>query len=368
MRIGIIADRLGLATGGLETYERGLLQGLIDLDTGHDFEVYCSSRRAVEANLPADHPYRIHPICAKSAWLRFAIGLPLALVKTQLEIVHACFVPPLIVPQRLIVTVHDLFPFVHPHCLPWPIELRLKILLRTALRRSVRIIANSETTKQDIINWFQIDPARVKVIHLGVDKQYHPCGSDGLGPILDRYNLPERYILYVGRIEPRKNIGRLLQAYRWLRVHKKIPHRLVLVGRIEPWGRREIEDFSSFLSQDVFFTGYVPLTLLPYIYRGADAFVFPSLFEGFGLPPLEAMACGTPVVASRIPSICEVVQDAAILVDPHDQEGLAAALLQILEDERLRQELRERGLRRAALFSWKETARKTLQVYEEVAG
>ena len=365
MKIGIITDRLGLDTGGLETYERGLLSGLAELQPQYQFEVYCSSSQAAAGIPQLGKRCSIHPVCPQSTWLRYSLGLPLRLHWQHNDVVHACFVPPWTSPRPLIVTVHDLFPFMQQSQLPYSVELRLKFLLRVGLRRASRVIAVSEKTKQDIVNLFHLDPDLVRVIHLGIDRHYQPGSEDEDSSTSGQFPLPERYILYLGRIEPRKNFGALLQAYRWLRKHRKIPQKLLVVGRIEPWGRRELGRLAPLLGEDVIFTGYLPHARLPRIYRRAEVFAFPSLAEGFGLPPLEAMASGTPVVASRIPALGEVLGSAALLVDPHDPLDLAAAILRLLEDEALREHMRLQGLAQAARFSWRETARQMLAVYQE---
>jgi glycosyltransferase involved in cell wall biosynthesis len=186
--------------------------------------------------------------------------------------------------------------------------------------------------------------------------------------VRSRYRLPEGYVLFVGSVERRKNLRGLLQAYaRLLETDVACP--LVIVGtRRRGAGEigRTLQELH--LEESVIFTGYVPDADLPAIYTGADLFVFPSLYEGFGLPPLEAMACGTPVVCSNAASLPEVVGDAAIMVDPYDVEGLAEAMLRVLTDADLREHLRRKGLERARQFTWERTARETVAVYREVLG
>lgn len=362
MNIGIIADRLGLDTGGLETYERGLLQGLAACDTSHAFTVYCARPDAVRAVVGGDGRFSVRGVCEQSPWLRQSVGLAWRVARGHDDLVHACFVPPLLTGRPMVATIHDLGPFIAPDHLPWQISARIKLLLSRAVRGSRLLIAVSEATRRDILDVFHVDPARVKVVHPGIDAQFFPAPADGSVPLPAGF--PERYVLYLGRIEPRKNLPALLAAYRLLRTRHRIPHRLVVAGKIEFWGRREIEEHAALLGPDVVFPGYVPRAALPAVYRGAECLAFPSLLEGFGLPPLEAMACGTPVVASDLPAHREMLGDAAVLVDAHDPERLADAILRTLEDAALRDRLRADGPRTAASYSWTEAARRTVGIYE----
>ncbi|MEK7851993.1 MAG: glycosyltransferase family 1 protein, partial [Deltaproteobacteria bacterium] len=197
------------------------------------------------------------------------------------------------------------------------------------------------------------------------------CRPMNLGQEADevrrKYSIPDSYILYVGTIQPRKNIGTLVKAYSKLVKAKGVTHKLVITGR-KGWLYAPLFELikSEGLEQNVIFTGFVPDEELPYIYNGADLFVYLSLFEGFGIPPLEAMVCGVPVICSDATSLPEVVGDAGILVDPMDQEGVEKAILNVLISPSLRREMQEQGFLQAGKFSWERTARETLEVYREV--
>jgi len=370
MRIGLIADRVGLGTGGLETYERGLIQGLMRLDQQNHYRIFCRFREAWGSLAAFPGNFIFTPVCPQSTWLRIIWGLPLRLRQARLDLVHVCFAPPLVSPVPTVVTVHDLCPFVHPKFLPPSITLRLRFLLARAIRSSTRIIAVSEATKQDIAKVCGVEPRRIEVIHLGVDAHFQPgIGRCRIESVLRRYRLPDNYLLYVGRVEPRKNLSKLFEAYRILKEGRKLSHKLVVVGKIEPWGKKSLALGRQLgLGNDIVLPGYVAEADLPAIYNGAAAFIFPSLFEGFGLPPLEAMACGVPVIASHIPAHAEMLGEAALFFDPNDAEGLAATINRVLKDDDLREELRAEGLSRVLSFTWEETARRTLEVYRSVVG
>ena len=261
-----------------------------------------------------------------------------------------------------IVTVHDLFTFK----LNYPKRTRQeewKILLRMA-KKAAHVIAVSESTKKDLLELIPSLESRVSVIHEGVDEifQYNPNHQ----LILNKYNIDTPYILYVGSAGPNKNLLTLIEAFS--QINKLTNHNLVLVGDVE-WRYKPLMDMvkKKRLQKRVQFTGFVPKGDLPAIYSGADVFVCPSLYEGFGLTVLEAMACKTPVVASNISSIPEIVNDSAILFDPYSVDDLNHSLLQILGSETLRDELRAKGSQRVKKFSWTRAAKQTLELYKNLA-
>ncbi len=264
-----------------------------------------------------------------------------------------------------VVTVHDAFPYTCPRTstrLDW---LVYHAWLPYALPAADAIITDSEQSREDIVKYLPVSPEHVTVVPLAADRRFRPVEAAAVEPILQSYDVAQPYILYVGALESRKNLPRLLEAYALLRAWSE-RWRLVIVGA-RKWKSSPILDTVQRLGLEphVTFTGYVADEDLPALYTGADLFAFPSLYEGFGLPVLEAMACGTPVVTSNTSSLPEVVGDAALLVDPYDVEAMASAMRQVLEDPALAQALRQRGLARAATFSWERTARETIAVYEQ---
>lgn len=265
-----------------------------------------------------------------------------------------------------VLTVHDLIfhhlPEHHKILNRWYLNMTLPLYCR----RADHIIAVSEATRRDLLTIYQLPPEKVSVIYEAAAPRFRPQTDTHLAAIRQRYQLPERYLLYVGTIEPRKNLTRLLHAWEKLyQAHQAPP--LVIVGK-RGWLASDLfvalENIPA--HKAVLLTGYIQDADLPAIYAGATAFVFPSLYEGFGLPPLEAMACGTPVACSNTSSLPEVVGDAALTFNPTNLDAMTETLKRLLNDVDLQVELRVRGLQRAAKFSWERTAQETLTVYERL--
>lgn len=268
---------------------------------------------------------------------------------------------------RSVFTLHDTaylrFPEYH---LPRN-RLYLRAMMPRFLERADRIIAVSDSTRRDALRFYRLDPGKIEVIPEGVDARFRP-DLDGtiVSAVRQRYGLPERFILCVSTIEPRKNLTTLLDAYAALR-HDDPDVRLVIVGGKGWLFERFFERLRSLgLDDDVVLTGYVPDEDMPALLNAAEVFAFPSEFEGFGLPPLEAMACGVPVVCSNAASLPEVVGEAGLLLPPRDVAAWVEALGRVLDDARLRQDLRDRGRERASRFTWDAAARRTLDVYRSV--
>jgi glycosyltransferase involved in cell wall biosynthesis len=263
---------------------------------------------------------------------------------------------------RCVVSVHDLTVLLWPQWHPARRVREMHAGLRASAEAATRIIAVSETTKADIIKHLDVDPARVAVVPLAVDASFHPMSASQIDTALAPYGLArDAYLLFLGTVEPRKNLGRLLEAVAML---PREVGPLVLAGAMG-WGNEPIQPRLDEMARRrrVKPLGYVPRSLRVPLLAGARMLVFPSLYEGFGWPPLEAMACGTPVVTSNVSALPEVVGDAALLIDPLDVDGLAAAIRRLWDDAALRADLRARGLARARGFTWEATARLTLEIY-----
>jgi glycosyltransferase involved in cell wall biosynthesis len=269
---------------------------------------------------------------------------------------------------RNVVTIHDVFPWSCPDTSTLLDTLIHRYWLPRVLPRVDAVITVSQRSKADIVRYLKIPTNKIHVVYEGVSAAYLPLAAGEAAKTKVRHNLPDSYVLFVGSVEKRKNLRGLLHAYARLRNMGEIPP-LVVVG-VRRWKHTGIMETlrELDLEQHVIFTGYVPDAYLPALYSGADLFVFPSLYEGFGLPPLEAVACGTPVVCSNAASLPEVVGDATIMVNPYDVKGLAGAMHRVLTNADLREELREKGLERARQFTWERTARETVAVYREVCG
>ena len=269
--------------------------------------------------------------------------------------------------MRQIVTIHDLSFLHHPEWFRAGRALYYRHGVARSVRLAERVITVSQATADDVRSRFALGADKVRAVPNGLDKRFRPASPEAQARAREQYRLPDRFLLYVGTHEPRKNLPRLVRA--WSAVAGNCPLDLVLAGR-QGWKtepiRREAEASPS--RDRIHFPGYIEDADLPALLSAARAFVYPSLFEGFGLPVLEAMACEVPVVAADTSSLPEVAGDAAFLVDPLDEGALGAALVRIATDAALRQDLRKKGIDRAKRFSWDRTAEQTLDVYREVLG
>jgi glycosyltransferase involved in cell wall biosynthesis len=268
-----------------------------------------------------------------------------------------------------VTTIYDLTALLFPECHTALVRQTMDRKFRFAQTQADAVIAISESTKRDAVKHLGLDPALVHVVYSGVDETYKPLPIDVVAQCLRPLGLvPQTYILHLGTIEPRKNLTRLLQAYGQLRRRfpKTVP-KLVQVG-MKGWMYEQVlaQVHALDLEDDVVFLGWVARDALPALYNGARLFVYPSLYEGFGLPVLEAMACGVPVVTSNTSSLPEVAGDAALLVDPYDVTQITEAMERLLVDQDLAQTLRQQSLTRAARFTWQACAAETLQVYEHI--
>jgi len=290
---------------------------------------------------------------------------PQAARRWALDVFHApYFYMPYALPCPAVVTIYDLIPLVFPQGFSAAQRLSFHLMVGLAVRRASAVIAVSAATRTDLLRYFNLSPNRVHVTPLAADASFYPRPPAEVAAVRARYGLPNAYVLYVGINKPHKNLPRLIEAY--AKIGEAPP--LVLAGREDPRypeARRQAEVLG--LGGRVAFPGDIAGADLPALYSGASLFVFPSLYEGFGLPPLEAMACGTPVVCSNRASLPEIVGDAALTVDPDDVEAIASAMRRVLDDADLRESLRQRGWARAAQFSWEHTAQETLRIYRMLA-
>lgn len=298
------------------------------------------------------------------------VTFPKRASKAKVDLLHQpCFSAPLFYRGKVVVTCHDLISIFFPKNLPLASRLFYSKWMPFSYRRADMIIAISEHTKRDIMALLKIPESKIRVIHSAASKDFRPIRSKAiLAKVQKKYFTGKNYLLHVGTLEPRKNLPFLVRAYA-LAVREGIDAKLVITGK-KGWyyeGLFRLVD-ELHLNDKVIFTGYVAEYDLPALYSGARTFVFPSIYEGFGLPPLEAMACGTPVISSNTSSLPEVIDKAGILLPPKDERLWAKNIFKVLKDSRLAKTLSEMGLRQARKFSWEETARKTIEVYEEVVG
>ena len=274
------------------------------------------------------------------------------------------FIPTNIKAEKIVTAVCDLSFKKFPHCHPRDRIEYFNKHFEEGLKRSDRVIVLSSKIKNELVDISGIKKDAINVIPAGVDREmfrFYP--KEDVEKVCEKYHLPEKFILYVGAIEPRKNLKGLLNAYFRLDVRKEF--KLVLVGALGWENKDELQLFTNY-EEDIIFLGHIPSIDIAHLMNKASCLVYPSIYEGFGLPPLEAMACGCPVVVSEVSSIPEACGDAAYYVDPYKPDSIAEGLNKVLTDETLRQVLIKNGLERIKSFSWEESARKHLEVFNDV--
>lgn len=367
MLIGIDASRAVTARRtGTENYSLHLIRHLAALPSEHRFRLYLRERPG-----PG-----LLPLGGRVAWrvMRFPrLWTHLRLSQEMMRWPPAVlFVPAHVLPLRhppaSVVTVHDLGYLHFPESHPLKQRLYLDLSTRFSARFARRLIADSIATRDDLVRCYGVDPARVDVVYLAADPALAPVRDPAaLDAVRVRHGLPPRYVLFVGTLQPRKNVVRLVRAFRAVAASGDDAV-LALAGK-RGWLDAAILGAAreAGIEDRVRFLGYVPDDDLPALLSGALAFALPSLYEGFGLPALEAMACGTPALVSNVSSLPEVVGDAGLQVDPHSEDAISAALLRLCGDSALRADLARRGLERAATFRWERTAQATLRSLEAAA-
>jgi glycosyltransferase involved in cell wall biosynthesis len=372
LHIAIDAHSVGTGLAGNETYVTNLIEALAEIDTTNRYTLYVTKPSAVERFAGRWSHVSVRQTLPHAPVIRIPVTLPSELRRRPVDLLHVQYTAPPFAPCPVVATIHDLS-FEH---LPATFKRRSWMQMRLTVRRTVRaaahVIASSEYTRRDIVETYRIAEERTSVVPLAAAPRFAPVRDEKeLRRVRQAYGITSDYILAVGSIQPRKNLTRLIEAYAGLRrqrAHDKLPP-LVIAGK-RAWlfeeTLRAVERCG--VGDAVKFTGYVPEADLPALYSGARCFVYPSFFEGFGLPPLEAMRCGTPIVAGDRTSLPEVVGDAGLLVNPFDTEAIAAAITRLIDDQNLRTTLSERGLARARQFDWRETARLTLEVYKRATG
>lgn len=380
MLVGIDGQALFAPTTGIGVYVRKLMDEMLAMNGDMRFAVHVpipagkmlAFGESVRVSAAERFPERVALYERRfppAKLLRWIWGnsnfLPLDRTLADVDLYHGTnFVMPPLRSTKGVVTIYDLIMLFPDFGAPNYSRSELK----RYIDRADVVIAISEHTKQDVIDFFQIPAQKLRVTLLAPDERFRIVTDHVLVEEAKRkFGIQGDYILYTGTLEPRKNVANLVRAFSLLKNQEKISHRLVIAGK-KGWLYEQLaaEARDLGIDRDVVFTGFVPDEDLPCLYNGASLFAFPSLYEGFGLPPLEAMACGCPVVTSNSSSLPEVVGDAGLMVDPRSPEGLAEAMGRVLGDSGLANELREKGLRRAAEFSWRRCAAETLAVYREL--
>jgi glycosyltransferase involved in cell wall biosynthesis len=369
LRIAIDARKL--RDYGIGTYVRNLLRHLSREDQATDYVVlYNEADRELLGELGEN--FRLVLESSPGYSVREQITIPRDLRRERADLFHAPhYVLPPLTPCKSVVTIHDCIHLRFPQYLPNRLGYAYaRSFLWTATHRSDRVITVSEASKRDILEYFNVPAEKIDVIYNGIDERFgNPPPEEDVNRVRERYQLHGPFVLYAGNIKPHKNLGRLIEAFHVLRASgpEFDSVKLVIIGdEIAKYAALRHAVHRYKLHKHVRFFGFVPGSTLAILYRLAAVFVFPSLYEGFGLPPLEAMASGTPVITSNVSSLPEVVGDAAVLIDPLRPDAIADALRRVLSDSGLRDDLRQRGLTRARHFSWERSVHRVREIYGEV--
>jgi glycosyltransferase involved in cell wall biosynthesis len=370
--VRIAIDARKLHDYGIGTYVRNLLRYLSRLDRDSEYHIVCDGEDCALASELGPN-FKPLPTRARANSTADQVAIPRLLRAAGADVYHTPHAGlPLATACPSVVTIHDCVNLTFPQYAPGRVsQFRAKLKMWSAAHRSARILTVSEASKRDILRFFSVGERKVAVIPNAIDERYgNPPAAEDIRRVRERFQLFGEFVLYAGNIRPHKNLDRLIDAFHQLRDSPRFEHvRLLIIGdeiSKYPTLRRAVHRHK--LHKHVRFFGFVPDSTLAVLYRLATVFVFPSLYEGFGLPPLEAMASGTPVVTSNVSSLPEVVGDAALLIDPYDASAIADGLRQALTDADLRARLVARGLERARSYSWEQSVRRVREIYGEVAG
>ncbi|MCP4766466.1 MAG: glycosyltransferase family 4 protein [Gammaproteobacteria bacterium] len=366
MRTGIFVTFVGGQHAGPEVYERNLVNAIARVDQDNEYDVFCLGHHAAKEFNISQENVRIHAVVPGNRWLGVPFGLPIALLRQSVDFYHATSVPAPVSPASYVFTQHDVSPFVHPEFYPGALGARLRRLIRVGLKRARYTICISEHARESTAELFGIPKERMAVVHHGVDPRFQPLDrKESREFIKSKYSIDGPFVLYVGKLESRKNIVRLIDAFAAFSRDNGDGWKLVLTGR-RFWGMDGIDAAvkRNELTDSIIEIGYIPAEDLPSLYCAAKIFAFPTLWEGFGLPVLEAMACGTPTITSNISCLPEIAGDGAVLVDPYRVDDIAGAMCDLARNQPDVDAMVERGLKRAGEFTWESTARKTIAAYE----
>jgi glycosyltransferase involved in cell wall biosynthesis len=374
LKIGIDARPLARGQAGISRVAYSTVRELERLDDHNQYYLYCNRH----FDLPFENPrwqktvQPLYSLLPGSLWLQ-SRAFARAARNDGLDVFWGTsFILPAGLPKatRKVLTIHDLVWRRYPQSMSWYNRMLSRAYTERSISRADVIVAFSQSTKRDLESELQVPAEKIKVMRLGVDAHFRPSEpARAARRIAQKYGCSENYILSVGTVEPRKNLAALIEAIGILKGQGKLAYQLVVAGA-KGWGKSRIAESIrkwKLTERDVKFLGFIPEEDLPLLYSGAAVLVFPSVYEGFGLPLVEAMACGVAIVASNTSSIPEVVEDAALLASPYDSEAMAAGILRLLSDTQLRLALIERGLRRAQSYTWEATAREVFHIFTEVA-
>jgi glycosyltransferase involved in cell wall biosynthesis len=368
VRIGIDARKLH--DFGIGTYIRNLLQELARMDHETEFVILSRPDDSVAVTTLGEN-FRVVKETAGNYSLAEQVKIPMDLRRERVDLFHAPhYVLPPLVRCPSVVTIHDCIHLMFPQYLPnrWSLAYaRTSITL--AAKRSTRVLTVSESSKRDILRFVDIPPGKIDVIYNAYDERFRDVpNEEAVARVRERFQLQDQFVLYAGNVKPHKNLERLIEAFHLVRSRGLDHLKLVLIGdEISKYTALRRAVHRHQLHKYVRFLGFLPLDTLAVLYRLAGVFVFPSLYEGFGLPPLEAMASGTPVVTSNVSSLPEVAGNAAVLVDPYSASAIADGIYRVLTDDTLRMDLKRRGIERATQFSWESSVRRVREIYGQIA-
>lgn len=366
MHIGYFSTQLG-TLGGPSVVDLRALQRLSALDHRNTYTIYEVTPGSTD-DLQLSDNFRIQKLKPAGKWPVVTFGMSLELSKRPVDLLHATFVPPLIMPSRFALTMTCWSQFSEPEVYPPLIRWRLQYLINRGVRNAAAVFCYTDYLKDRVMDHFGLGPERVFVTRPGLGEDVRRVNDEEiLKQFLTGLGITGPYILFIGSLTKRKNVPRLIEAYHRLVREAGIEHQLVLVGETLFLADEIFNTIKKLKLEDrIVLTGRRPYSDLPALYSGASVFVFPTLSEGFGLPPLESQACGTPVAAARVSSVPEVVGDAAEMFDPYDVDDMANAILRCISDEEVRSGLIQRGLCNAARFSWDNMAKELIASYEAV--
>ncbi len=367
MRFSVDAHAIGQHLTGNETYIRNLLNCFAALDRKADFVTYVSREDAFDEVPERFHKRRV----SANPFVRLGYDLPKRLRQDRPDLLHVQYTGPMFCPAPLVVSVHDVSFLEHPEYFSPFRSLQLRWTVARTVQSAARVLTPSEFSKRRILESYGLDESKVVVMPNGVCSSFHPISRE----IAQRWaqsalGLAVPFILTVGDLQPRKNHVSLIQAFEQLvRAYPQLPHHLVIVGK-PTWHAQAIREFArkSSVADRIHLTGFVSDEDLVKLYGACDLFVYPSFYEGFGLPILEAMACGRAVACSNTSAMPEVADSAALLFDPHSVDDILLTMRDLLLNTELRSRMERLGAQRAAMFSWEKSAAKTLDLYYEVAG
>lgn len=367
MRIAVMLRYLMHQRGGIGTYTKSLLEYLLRLDSDNEYVLLYRDEALLDSygRIPN---VREMVIPAKSALSWDQLAIVSVAKKEKFDLVfNPKLAVPLLAPCKTVFTLAGADWFVFPQNYKLHDRIYHRMFAPLYCHRADAVISISNNATEEILKRVRVAPEKLRTIYLGVDKDFRPINDSGLiDCVRAKYHLPDEFILYVGQIYPMKNFGGIVRSF--AKVKRQLPHKLVVVGKPSLKYRRELALIDQLgLRDDVVMAGWVPDAELPVFYNLASVFLFPSFYEGFGIPLIEAMACGCPVVTSTGGSCPEVAGDAAVIVDPHDIDSIAKGVMKVIGDTTCRNNLIEQGLERAKSFTWETTAAETLALFREVA-